>query len=598
MHAMKSVVDGVARLKKLSGDRDARMREIRMVRAGEWDLLQPGMFNDEWQKPIVANQIDVAARDMAEVIAPLPALNCSSRGMVTARDKKRAGNKNRIGNYYWATSKLAVQMLSGADRYNTYGFLPLYVELDFKKSTPVIRVEDPFGCYYENDRWGVTRALAKCWTETAFALAAKFPEHAAVLLSDEFNRSDPKKDLEVVRFCDTETTTLYCPTRKNHVLVEYKNFTEGCPAQVAERPGLDNEARGQFDQVMWVQLARARMALLTISAADKSVNAPTIVPRDMDDLPIGPDSVWVTDNPQGVRRLSLEVPTSAFALGEQLDNEVKLGARYPEGRQGGVNASVITGRGIQALMGGFDTQIKTAQTILGEALARATEIAFELDVKVFGGVTKTIMGTATGSPYELTYDPAKEIGDNYACDVTYGYAAGLSPNQAAVLMLQLRGDNLIDRGTVRRNLPFDINDDEVQRNLDLDETRDAIKQAVFGYVQNMGAMAASGADPLPLLKSVALFYDGLEKGTPMSRLLVEAFTPPPPTEEELAAQEVAAAAGAAAQGAPPDAGGPPGVAPGQAQLGPGGMPDIQTLIAGLRGGRPTLDASVSRRIPA
>ncbi len=44
------------------------------------------------------------------------------------------------------------------------------------------------------------------------------------------------------------------------------------------------------------------------------------------------------------------------------------GTRYPEGRQGVSQGSIVTGRGVEALMGGFDTQVKTAQQVLAEAL--------------------------------------------------------------------------------------------------------------------------------------------------------------------------------------------------------------------------------------
>jgi len=45
------------------------------------------------------------------------------------------------------------------------------------------------------------------------------------------------------------------------------------------------------------------------------------------------------------------------------------------------------------------------------------------------------------------------------------------------------------------------------------------------------------------------------------------------------------------------AGGPQGVVPGQ--IGPGGRPPIQSLLAGLTGGgKPTLSSSVSRMVPA
>jgi hypothetical protein len=45
---------------------------------------------------------------------------------------------------------------------------------------------------------------------------------------------------------------------------------------IAERPSIDGNPRGQFDDVMFVQLARARFANLAMEAAEKSIQAPLL----------------------------------------------------------------------------------------------------------------------------------------------------------------------------------------------------------------------------------------------------------------------------------------------------------------------------------
>jgi hypothetical protein len=496
-------------------------------------------------------------------------------------------------------------MLSAVDQYLSYGFLPGYAEVDFKRKTPVLRLEDPQNCYYEKDRLGNTLWFAKVWVEPAHALAAKFPEYAAQILRPNsiYESADEDAQLEVVRYWDDQNEVLYLPQRECLVLNVAPVLTNGCPVYVAERPGLDDETRGQWDQVAWVQLARARFAMLTLEAAHKAVTAPTVLPRDVVELPVGDDAVIQTDNPAGVGRVRMEIPQSAFAYGEKLDDELKIGSRYPEGRMGGVDASVITGRGVQALLGGFDTQIKTAQIVLGELLEKLTSFCFELDVKVWGKRKKRIQGVMSGKPYDLHYSPADDISDNFATSVTYGYAAGMSPQNAVVMLLQLRGDDLISRRTFRDQLPFDTDPEQEQRDIDLEKTADALLQGLFALVQSVGPMAAQGADPLPVLQAGAKFMDLRAKGKDVKDALVAAFTPPEPTPEQLAAQQAQAEAQAAAAGQPAEGGFegiaqnglPTGVAPGQAGRAPGGMPDIQNLVASLRNGSPMMDASVSRR---
>lgn len=591
-------------MKRAAIERDQRMHVIQQVRAGRPELLFPELFSETWQKPIVANWIDSVAREFAEMIAPLPALNCSSRAMKTDADKVRAGRKNVIGTHYWRESKLADFMISAADQYLSYAFLPGYVEPDYEAGMPKIRLEDPRGFYYQNDRWGNTLRVAKCYRETVAKLCSLYPDHAHKIkyATDEsgMERECAADELvEVVRYTDADEWVLYLPQRLNYVIARFDNPTDRCPFRVAERPGLTpDDPQGQFDQVVWVQLARHRMALLGLEAGVKAVGAPLSVSRDVSEIAVGPDAVIVSDNPDKIRRVPIEVPNSTFALQEVLESELRMGGRYPEGRAGGIDASVITGRGVQALMGSFDTQISTAQTVLGGMLAKLTEFAFEMDCKVWGKVRKRITGNANGQPYDLHYTPEKDIGDNYSCEVTYGFAAGLAPNAAAVMLLQLRGDQLIDRDTVRRNLPFQIDVEQMQRNLDVEQTSDALKQGFFGLLQQLGPMAATGQmDPRPFLRVAAEVIEGRQNGKELAQLFIEAFSP-----EVMAGDE--APEGVEGQAGPPgaEAAGPatpgPAPAPGQAQMGPGGMPDVQTLIAGLRGGRPQLDAAVTRRIPA
>lgn len=588
-------------MKRAALERDQRMFVMQLVRQGKPELIFHELFSETWAKPIVSNWIDSTAREFAEMLAPLPALNCSSRAMKTDADKARAAKKNVIGMHYWREAKLADHMITWADQYLSYGFAVAYVEPDYQRGMPMIRLEDPRGVYYENDRYGNTLRVAKCYKETVAKLCSLFPEYAGRIRTktNEFGHeqiADNDEKVEVVRYTDADQWIVFLPERHNLVVASYANPTDRCPFRVAERPGLfgnANEEGGQFDQVVWVQMARHRMALLGLEAGVKAIGAPLSVSRDVAEIAVGPDAVIVSDNPDKIRRVPIEVPPSTFALQEVLEKELRMGARYPEGRAGGIDASVITGRGVQALMGSFDTQISTGQTVIGGVLAAVTEFAFEMDCKVWGNVKKRITGNAAGQPYDMTYTPHRDIGDNYACEVTYGFASGLAPNAAAVMLLQLRGDQLIDRDTVRSNLPFSIDVEQMQRNVDVEQMGDALKQGLFGLLSNIGSLAATGVDPRPYLRTAAEIMEGRRNGKDIGDLFVEAFAP-----EVMAGDEVQAGVEPAPEVGP--AAGLPGseAAPGQAQLGPGGAPDIQTLIAGLRGGRPQLDASVSRRIPA
>jgi hypothetical protein len=583
----------VGQMRAAAGKRDSGMRDIRSVRSGEIEKLAPDLFSEEWPKALVANSIDVMARDMAEMLAPLPALNCASGAMKTDADKARAAKKNKIGSYIWQKSKLKPHMYVGADQFVSYGFLPFYVEPDFDCSLPIITLDDPYGAYYENDRFGRTRVYVKIWRDSAQNLAAMFPEHRVAIMTDDRMTIVPgTTELELVRYCDDKQTTLFL-LQRGVVLSTYANPLDCCPARVIEWPGLiQSITRGRFQDLIWVQIARGTMASLAMKAGWDSVNAPIQVPKDANELVIGPNAIFRTDGQ--VRRVPLEIPQSAFALEQTLNQELQAGARYPGARSGDLHSSIITGRGVQELLGSFDSQIRMAQDLLGEGLTAATELALEMLEKLFPG-SRTVNGSLNGESYRLTFDPGADINGNYTCDIEYGFASGLSPQNAVVMLLQLRGDNLIDRDTVRRQLPWPIDVEQTQREIDVQEMRDGLRQGVAATAQSIGAIAQAGQDPSPMLRAISMIIQGRRDGRPLEALVEEAFAPEPQPQDAAEATGAAPGGEAVPGGLGPD-GLPPGVAPGQAGRPPGGMPDILSLMAGLRSGRPVMDASVLRKV--
>jgi hypothetical protein len=266
------------------------------------------MFPDIWPRPIVANFVDVTARDLAEVTGTMPSINCESALQVSDRAKKFASKRTKVAHYYMDKSNVGIQLISGADRYYTFGFVPFVVEADFEERCPHIMLDDPMGVHYTLNLLGNTTHYVKVWREDALALAAKFPLYRSAILGDRYQPGGDKHELEVIRYIDKDTYVLYLPERDDLVLSEVPNRLGKVPVHIAERPGLDGQVRGQFDDVMWVQLARARMALLGLEAVEKSVGAPMAVPQDVQMMTFGGDSIIRTATPEKIRRVGIELP--------------------------------------------------------------------------------------------------------------------------------------------------------------------------------------------------------------------------------------------------------------------------------------------------
>jgi len=328
--SVKEVDAKLSRLKTRSSARDQRMRDVLSVRQGDISKVFPSMFSEDYPKPLVANFIDVAARDLAEAMAPLPSFNCSATNMVSDAQRKAADTRTRIANYYVGSSDLQLQMYTGADWYNTYGLLPAIIEMDYETNNPRIRLLNPFGVYPEVDRFGRCISMTQVVVTDAETLASQYPEfYDQIINRRAYQTSSPY--ISMVRYHDKDQDLIYLPERENLVISRVKNQIGKCLARVVTRSSLDGEARGQFDDVLAVQLARARFAVLQIQAAEKSIQAPIAIPQDVQELALGPDAIMRTANPQSIRRVGLDLPPGIFTESGVLDVTVnpQVAFSYP-----------------------------------------------------------------------------------------------------------------------------------------------------------------------------------------------------------------------------------------------------------------------------
>ncbi len=530
MLSINQIAARVDSLKDRAADRDARAQDVLAVRKGKIASVYPEFFPEGVDANVVANFIDIVARDLSEVMAPLPAVNCSAANQVSDRARSFADKRTRIAANYFAHSDLQVQMYTGADHYITFGFVPFIIELDEEAGLPRIRVESPIGAYPEFDRYGRCIAFAKRYELSIAELVSQFPEYEMELLGRDGYEQNLMARIDFVRYYDKDQSLIYVPSRSNLVLSQAVNPLGKMMVVVARRPSVDGEMRGQFDDVLGIQLLRNRFALLAMEAAEKSVQAPIVVPQDVQEIEFGGDSIIRTNNPAGVRRVELPIPSGAFTEQSLLQQELRTGTRYPESRTGNLDASIITGQGVQALMGGFDTQVKSAQAIFASALKDVISIAFEVDETYFD-FEKTVRGVDAGSPYSIDYKPSKDIKSDYSADVRYGMLAGLNPAQGLIFMLQALGAKIISKDMVMRELPFGINVTQEQEKIEIEEMRNSLLGALGAYTQAIPQMATQGMDPSDIIVKISDVIKARQKGVAIEDAIEEIFKPEelPPT---------------------------------------------------------------------
>jgi hypothetical protein len=407
-------------------------------------------------------------------------------------------------------------------------------------------------------------------------LVSQFPEYDRELLGQEGYKQDLNATIEMVRYYDKDQSIIYVPRRENLILSQADNPLGKMMVVVARKPSIDGELRGQFDDVLGIQLLRNRFALLAMEAAEKSVQAPIVLPQDVQELQLGGDAVIRTANPAGVRRVELTLPQGAFTEQNILNQELRVGTRYPESRTGNISQSVVTGQGVQALMGAFDTQVKSAQAIFAATLRDIIQICFNVDEMIYPE-EKTIRGVDSGSPYEITYKPNKDIKGDYSADVRYGMLAGLNPAQGLIFMLQALGGKLISRDMAMRELPFTVNVTQELEKIEIEDMRGALLGSLTAYTQAIPQMAASGGDASEVVRKIAAVIKARQKGQALEDAIEATFAPQqqvPPTGVPESVEQMSPAPEVAPVGGAPSAG--PAL-----EAAPEPAPDIMSILSSL-----------------
>ncbi len=582
--------------------RDRRAAEVRAVRKGDFDLIAPLAFNEEWPRPIVANMINTIAQHAAAALSPLPSISCSSPRMTSDAARKSADRRTKIANHYYKHSDVRSQRQMAADQFYTYGLMVASVEPDWEDKLPGVFYEDSIGFYPVWDRRGRTVEVVREFDRRIVELQAEFPN-----LSDQLAKanlgvhgSGADATVRVQKYENAKRISMYLPDLGGAVLYDFDNPMGRCTYVCTKKPSLDQEIQGTFDDLIWVQIARHTMQMLALEAGANAVEAPIVVPTDVGDVPMGPNAIIRTNTPGGVGRLHMEVPNAIWQSIAHLKDEMQSGAISPQALGGSIDASVVTGRGVQELMAGYSQQVAMCQETILTHDEQVLDLCFDMDEKFWPDAPKKIQGRLEGAQYQLTYTPSKDIAGDRTVDVVYGGVKGLDPNRGLVYLLQTLGADLVSKDYVRRTVDADINPGEEESKIALEKVRDSILQGTSAYLQSIPQMVLQGQDPSQMLANAVAIAKALQRGETLEDAMEKVFPPPPPPE----AQPAAAAPGMpGVPGAPgePGAGASPFTpAPGAAATaGPGGRPDMAQFFAGMSSsGRPNLSAGISRMVPA
>lgn len=580
--------------------RDMESTLMRSVMAGDWEQVAPGAFTEDYPAPMVANRIKVMSKDVAASLAPLPTITCPTSNLMSETAKRKASERTRIANSYIRYSNLAALHTDYATAFNTYGLGVYFVEPDFEKQCPKIRVRSNSNVYCVWDAQGETVFGFEVFCLTYEEVCAQFPDSEDYLKK----HGKPGSKVEVVRWSDRKQTVAYLPQCNDYILTQYDAPIPGecqfvCVPLPGEGSSFSGVPRGAYGDLVWPLMADHEFRMLALEGASKAVQAPIAVPLDVPDVAYGPDAIIRTSQPQNVRKVATEIPQSAFAASELIRQDLAVGGMSPEARTGNIQASVITGKGIEAASAGYSSQIANAQIMIAFGLEQAIRKCFKMDEHLWGDVKKTVTGSESGSPFSLTYVPSKAIDGDHSVEATYGFLTGMAPNNALVFVLQALAAGLLSREFAARQLPVGMNVEQEFNKIDLETLRNSLLQSIAALSQAIPGMVMQGQDPTAIIRGISQIADGLKKGKPLEDLVSAVFAPeqPPapaaPGSDALAASEQAGVPGEAGGGGPSTS-----LVPGSEAMGPNDRPELATFFAGLSSaGNPVLQGGVSTQNP-
>lgn len=565
-------------------DRNERMDIIDSLIRGDFSVFDPDEEEVENRSP---NMVQVAMEDTAAAASLLPTLRVEP-GRKGVQARKQADLMEKIGQSYLEFNRHEQLVQRTILKASALGFGVWTVLPDFTHKMPVIELRNPRNCYPEPG-YMLHDQVRRClfardlyfsqlpeeWVPFVEPLLIGTPadhlwgqdqKNQRVTILEWFDESE----YVIFAMVSPDGGTFMGTTSSTSTAVEIARSVHGlsfCPVVLEARPTLDDEFRGQFDQVVGIQLAQTRLFGMLMDYADQSIYSEVWVKDPIGEVPWGGGAL-IELGPQGdIGRL----PPAVSGLDVQRDllhlsDSIHLGARWPKSRPGDIDQSIASAKYLEASAGMMNTVIRDYHTMLRRMLNKAVRIAFEVDHKFFSG-TKTASGSLRNGFFIEDYNPKTDIDLKHRANMDYGLGFGRDPAQALVMMLQSQSRGFLSIETVQENMEGLYDVQRERQRVDAERMRDMMLAMLLQGVEQ-------GTIPKDALVKI---YQGRLDGEQLHELFDTYIGRPEREALEAAVPTGMGQAPVGPQGQPVT--GSPGQPPGQVPPGPTGAEMLSRLTA-------------------
>ncbi len=519
----------------------------------------------DWQVP-VPNLMSTGLEHLSQKIGRIPNLKIDvPNDRDSQRSKQKAEKIARIITAYDDNQRLDIQMPQVGRWLPGYGFA-VWVIRERKDSSgvpyPCAELRDPYNCfpgYYGADQKPVDLSIVR--RVPKYALENVYPD-----FKDVINRDAKHEGLNIGGGYASPYTDSYSGSWANSngqgdLIAEYYNddgtyvyhmasgtvfdfipnpLSSGPAFVVAKKFSFD-QLEGQYDQIIGLMAAMAKMNVMSIIAMEDAVFTETNISGELESGQYRKGRFAVNYLAPGtqVSKPASNVPYQIFQQIDRIERQLRVGGAYPVTDDAQSPLSFATGRGLEELGASMSLMIREYHTVMADAIEQTDAKRLEWDSVMYGGKPKPLSGYMDNKFYAEKYDPEKDIGFNYRTRRVYGAMAGYDEPQKIVTGLQLLQAGIIDTQTLQENL--DGLDNIVRVNERI--TREKADKVLFDTLLTLSQQGDQRA-------TMAIVEIRKNPGD-VENILDKFFTPQEPqmTEEEISF--VGEQAGPAPQGPPP-----------------------------------------------
>jgi hypothetical protein len=566
MPSAKDIADRAGELKKRHDTAFTSRQRVRAILNGGVGAIQALLGSNVTDADLPwPNLMLSGLTRLAQKIGDVPTVTCLPPTTTDSeRARKRSEKRERIVRAYDTYDRMELQLPQVGRWLPGYGFAVWTLEQGLTPDGdpyPRANLRDPFDAYPGD--WGADqqpRELAIYRRISPNRLKSIYPHKAAAIdkMTAPANSFDwaggglllrggnwegnhqTSTGVSIVEFYDTEGT--WVVTADGAILLDYiPNPLGSTPAFVVAKRFSFDQLNGQYDHVIGLTAAMAKINILAIIAMEDAVFAPVNIAGEAPKPRYRQGRFAVNVVPPGttISRDMANLPYQVFEEGNRVERQLRLVAGYPVSDDAQSPMSFATGRGLEELNTSITNEIYEYHKVLKHAMQDLDCKRLEWDQALYGSRRKALTGERKGARYSENYIPSTDIGGDYKTQRRYGVFAGFDKTESIIVGLQLLDARLLDPLSVQESI-------DGLAELDLAVINERIKDNdATQILYQLLAQAAQNQDPRAIMAFVEMLPEGETK-----TIMQKFFTP---QEPQMSPEEQAMAGqGQEPAGPPPD----------------------------------------------